>query len=79
MAFHRKCQHLVALKPDVAVIPECSNVKSLAADAPEFRPTSSVWIGDNPRNGLAVFTFGEFTGGLSDDHRDDCRTSRQLG
>lgn len=72
MAFHRKYQHLLALKPDIAIIPECANVESLTATALEFQPISSVWIGDNPRKGLAVFTFGAFAGSLSDDYRNDC-------
>jgi exodeoxyribonuclease III len=72
MAFHRKYQHLLALKPDIAVIPECANVETLATNAHDFQPTSSVWIGDNPRKGLAVFTFGSFRVGLSDGYRDDC-------
>jgi exodeoxyribonuclease-3 len=72
MAFHRKHQHLLALKPDVAVIPECAAFEVLVAKAPDFQPTSSVWIGDNPRKGLAVFTFGRFTGSLEDDYGTDC-------
>jgi exodeoxyribonuclease III len=72
MAFHRKYQHLLALNPDVAVIPECANVETLVVSAPEFHSTSSLWIGDNPRKGLAVFTFEDFTGTLSDDYTVDC-------
>jgi hypothetical protein len=34
MAFHRKCEHLLALKPGIAVIPECANIELIREKAP---------------------------------------------
>jgi hypothetical protein len=51
MALSRKRQHLYALHPDIAVIPECSQncLKLCLKDGFEGR-----WFGDNPRKGLGV-------------------------
>ena len=70
MAFRRKCVRLMALKPDLAIIPECESGEFFAAEA-AFTPRSAVWIGDNPRKGLGIFTFGDFRARLDAIHRPD--------
>jgi exonuclease III len=52
MAFARKAQHLFALDPDIAIVPECSR-----HSVSEVRPYgySGLWVGSNPHKGLAVF------------------------
>ncbi len=70
MAFRRKFVHLLELKPDLAVIPECESREFLAAEA-TFKPSSAIWIGDNPRKGLGVFTFGAFRARREATHRPD--------
>ena len=62
MAFHRKYEHLLALQPDIAIIPECANIDLITKKAPGFSQSSSIWIGDNKQKGLGVFTFGAFVG-----------------
>jgi Endonuclease/Exonuclease/phosphatase family len=62
MALHKKYERLLALRPDIVVIPECANFDVIAKAAPGFTPSSSVWIGHNRHKGLGVFTFGDFTG-----------------
>ncbi len=51
MGLSRKRQHLYGLRPDIAVIPECSQacLKLCMKDGFEGR-----WFGDNPRKGLGV-------------------------
>src|SRR5262249_1949547 len=70
MAFHRKYEHLLALCPDIAVVPECAKIDLINKKAPRFKPTSSIWIGDYRHKGLGVFTFGAFTGEKSPFYRD---------
>jgi endonuclease/exonuclease/phosphatase family protein len=70
MGFQRKYEHLLALRPDIAIIPECANLERLSENAPTFKPSSSIWIGENPRKGLGVFTFGAFGGFLSHCYED---------
>src|SRR5450755_438224 len=57
--FHRKLEALHALAPDVAIIPECCSLETLARKAPGLAPTSALWIGTNPNKGLGVFSFGQ--------------------
>lgn len=64
MAFHRKHVGLTALCPDVAVISECARMEILGQKAPDFVPSSCVWVGENDNKGLAVFTFGDLTADL---------------
>ena len=71
MAFQRKYEHLLALRPDIAVIPECANIELITEKAPGFIPTSSIWIGANKHKGLAVFTFGAFKAVRSQIYRDN--------
>jgi exodeoxyribonuclease III len=71
MALHKKYKQLLALRPDIAVIPECAAPELIAQQAPEFAPTSSIWIGGNRHKGLGVFTFGAFQGELSPIYEDD--------
>jgi hypothetical protein len=51
MALSRKRHHLYALRPDIAVIPECSQscLNLCLKDGFEGR-----WFGDNPRKGLGI-------------------------
>ncbi len=58
--FHRKIEPLLALRPDVAVIQECADLATLVYKAPEFKPTASLWTGENRNRGLAVFSFGDY-------------------
>ena len=51
MAFARKCQPLYDLRPDIAVIPECSKSD---LDPGLFDHFDARWFGDNPRKGLGV-------------------------
>jgi exodeoxyribonuclease III len=60
MALHTKYEHLLALAPDIAVIPECANINVMREKAPNFLPASSIWIGDSRQKGLGVFTFGTY-------------------
>jgi exodeoxyribonuclease III len=71
MALHKKYEHLLALRPDIAVIPECAHPDLIAERAPEFLPSWRDWIGHNRHKGLGVFTFGDFHGKLSPIYKKD--------
>jgi hypothetical protein len=57
MALARKAPRLVALKPDIAVVQECSK-KSV--DVLSSHGFSGLWFGVNPNKGLAVFCSTQF-------------------
>ena len=52
-AFREKQHHLLNFEPDIAVVPECENPaeKGSWSDFTDWR-----WVGDDPNQGLAVFT-----------------------
>jgi exodeoxyribonuclease-3 len=70
-ALHNKYEHLLALSPDIAVIPECANIDILRQKAPSFLPTSSIWVGDDRQKGLGVFTFGTYQAEQSRTYKND--------
>jgi exodeoxyribonuclease-3 len=57
MALARKAPSLLALKPDIAVIQECSKT---SLDVLHGLGLSGLWFGANPNKGLAVFCSKEF-------------------
>jgi hypothetical protein len=60
MAMHRKLDALLALRPDIAVLPECASPDVHAARPIYDAATSHAWHGRLPTKGLAVLTFGDF-------------------
>lgn len=57
-AFHRKHQFVANLRPDVLVVPECEKPKEDQSWFDRASLGTSLWFGDSPRKGLAVFSFG---------------------
>ena len=57
-AFRRKQSYLDSYDPDILVIPECEN-PATKGDWSSFEDW--VWIGNNPNQGLGVFTRNELT------------------
>jgi exodeoxyribonuclease-3 len=58
LALHDKYNHLLALKPDLAIVPECAEPDVLRRKAPGFEFSDCEWQGDQVNRGLGVFTFG---------------------
>ena len=58
MALHRKIDALMALRPDLAVIPEAGAPERLVDRNPALAEASLVWVGRNPNKGLLVAGFG---------------------
>ena len=61
MALHKKVAPLMALRPDIAIIPECDNPEIVKKKASRFEFSDAVWIKKSRNKGLCVFTFGSFT------------------
>lgn len=60
MAFHRKMDAILPLRPDIAVISECAAPDVLAGRGLDrFTPETCVWMGKNRNKGLGVFAFGD--------------------
>ena len=58
MGLHDKWEHLHALAPDIAIIPECAEPDVLRRRAPEFQFSDCEWQGERNDKGLGVFAFG---------------------
>jgi hypothetical protein len=55
-ALHRKLDHLLALEPDIAIVPEaCQPERLRLPDGATFD-----WVGRLPFKGLGVFSFGDW-------------------
>jgi exodeoxyribonuclease III len=63
MAFDRKYEALLRLRPDIAVVQECAKPDILFSKAPVFTPSTFDWVGHADHKGMAVFAFGDY--GLS--------------
>lgn len=74
MAFHRKVEAVLDLKPDIAVICECAE-PDLLRDKSEtdWVPEKPVWIGSNRHKGLGVFAFNRFEAQLSEPYFQSLR------
>jgi hypothetical protein len=71
MALHKKVEPLMALRPDIAIIPECDNPEIVKKKASRFEFNDAVWIKKSRNKGLGVFTFGSFTAAKSPLHSSE--------
>lgn len=60
-AFHRKHDFTAGLHPDVLVVPECEKLSAITHQLGSRPVQSFEWFGINPRKGLAVLSYGEYT------------------
>lgn len=60
MAFRKKADFILELKPDVLIIPECENEEKLNFGLFAEKPNSIVWYGNNPNKGIGVFSYGDY-------------------
>lgn len=60
-AFHRKHDLIAALRPDVLVVPESAKLSSVAQTLGSTPVRSFEWMGENPRKGLAVVSYGDYS------------------
>lgn len=60
MAFRNKAAQVLALKPDIVVVPECEHPEKLIFTPGVEQPVDRLWIGQNPHKGLGVFSYGEY-------------------
>jgi exodeoxyribonuclease-3 len=52
MAYRNKVGHILKYDPDIVIIPECEKFGEQLA--------KRLWIGDNPKKGLGVFSYSTF-------------------
>jgi exodeoxyribonuclease III len=68
MAFRKKAAFILALKPDIMVVPECEHPGKLKFDKGTKLPTAVFWHGTNINKGIGVFSYSGFTFKLHKSH-----------
>lgn len=61
MAFRKKADAILALKPDILVVQECEHPEKLVFNLNTPSPTDILWFGTNINKGLGIFSYGNFT------------------
>ena len=60
MKFREEYKLIFPMNPDIIVIQECEDLKTINFDLFSNTPSDMYWIGDNPKKGLGVITFNDF-------------------
>ena len=60
-AFRRKHDFVAALRPDILVVPECEEISGITPPFNSAPVRSFKWFGVNPRKGLAVISYSDYT------------------
>jgi exodeoxyribonuclease-3 len=60
MAFDKKIDDLLVLRPDIAIVPESADSQTLRSKRPDIRLSGHVWEGKNKHKGLGVMAFGAY-------------------
>jgi exodeoxyribonuclease III len=68
MKFREEYKLIFPKNPDIIVIQECEDLKTINFDLFSNTPSDIYWIGDNPKKGLGVITFNDFKISLYDDY-----------
>ncbi len=59
-AFRRKHPLVCELKPDILIVPECEKLEVSSLNFGVLSNRSFEWIGNNPKKGIAVYSFGNY-------------------
>lgn len=73
MAFRKKADHVLALDPDIVVVPECECIDKLKFPTQTKKPTSILWFGKNVHKGLGIFSYGDTKLRLLKTHNPELR------
>ncbi len=57
MAFRKKAEVILQMKPDILIIQECEDKTKLATELKMPELENGIWIGSNKHKGIAVFAF----------------------
>lgn len=68
MAFRKKAESILALKPDIVIVPECEHPGKLKFSSSVKKPNDILWFGTNQNKGLGVFSYSKYRFRLLDLH-----------
>lgn len=61
MAFRKKHQRILRMKPDILVLQECENIEKLQPLIDNIKYNNLLWYGKNPNKGIAILSFNQCT------------------
>jgi len=73
MAFRKKAEIILALKPDILIVPECECPEKLKFKEDIPNPSDILWFGTNQHKGLAIFSYCDLRFKVLDVHNEDLR------
>src|SRR5687767_10997939 len=73
MAFRKKAEFILAVKPDILVVPECEHPGKNLFSAGTAKATDALWFGRNQNKGLGIFSFCDFKFTVLDCHNPRLR------
>jgi exodeoxyribonuclease III len=68
MAFRKKAKFILALQPDIVVVPECEHPDKLQFDTGTKQPTAVFWQGTNLNKGIGIFSYSGYRFKLHKSH-----------
>lgn len=74
MAFRKKADLILELRPDILVVPECEHPDKLLFTDGTPEPTQALWFGKNANKGLGVFSYGDFRFSVVKPHNHKFKT-----
>ncbi|HEX7903299.1 MAG TPA: endonuclease/exonuclease/phosphatase family protein [Chitinophagaceae bacterium] len=73
MAFRNKASFIIALQPDIVIVPECEHPDRLKFKPGTLLPTNIIWSGKNLNKGLGIFSYSDYKFQLHDSYQPDFR------
>jgi len=73
MAFRKKAGIILALQPDILVIPECEHPDKLKFNPEISKPVDTLWFGTNPNKGLGIFSYSNLRFTVLDVYNPDLK------
>lgn len=60
-AFRKKNDKVLALRPDILIVPECESEDKLEFGKLTPKPTDFFWYGDSGHKGIGIFSYSDYT------------------
>ena len=79
MAFRKKADIILTLKPDILIIVECENPARLLFTSDTQKPKDSLWFGKNQHKGLAIFSYCDYRFKVLENHNEDFKMIIPIG
>ncbi len=71
MAFRKKYERIIELKPDLLVLQECEGKEKLEKALEHTGYNQIIWYGENPHKGIAAITFNKLSIKLVENHNPE--------